>query len=193
MRTIWRDWDGYDTRVTRLRAWSRLSGWRFESSSAHRKALHSGAFRVSVPQCRTGSPERGNFFGNIGHARVRRHASPAPGSRVTAGTTTRQLGSSRCSFGSTASFEESSLASTCPHVCPESLPVRSRPSSPKPPAYAYGPPSSAGLVKNLRSPQPKRSRRNPMRFSAREPAQWPGVRLSCAQLGRRIGPRAAAA
>ena len=27
--------DGSDTRVTRLRAWSTLSGWRFESSSAH--------------------------------------------------------------------------------------------------------------------------------------------------------------
>ena len=38
--------DGYDTRVTRLRAWSGITGWRFESSSAHRKALHSGAFRV---------------------------------------------------------------------------------------------------------------------------------------------------
>jgi hypothetical protein len=29
--------DAPDTRVTRLRAWSRLTGWRFESSSAHRE------------------------------------------------------------------------------------------------------------------------------------------------------------
>ena len=27
MRTIWRDADGYDTRVTRLRAWSGITGW----------------------------------------------------------------------------------------------------------------------------------------------------------------------
>jgi hypothetical protein len=30
--------DVFDTRVTRLRAWSGITGWRFESSSAHRKA-----------------------------------------------------------------------------------------------------------------------------------------------------------
>jgi hypothetical protein len=38
--------DRYDTRVTGLRAWSGITGWRFESSSAHRKALHRGAFRA---------------------------------------------------------------------------------------------------------------------------------------------------
>jgi hypothetical protein len=30
--------DGSDTPVTRLRAWSRLTGWRLESSSAHRES-----------------------------------------------------------------------------------------------------------------------------------------------------------
>jgi hypothetical protein len=29
-----------------LRAWSTLSGWRFESSSAHRKHLLSALFRL---------------------------------------------------------------------------------------------------------------------------------------------------
>ncbi len=42
IRTIWRDRDGYDTRVTRLRAWSGITGWRFESSSAHRKPCKAG-------------------------------------------------------------------------------------------------------------------------------------------------------
>ena len=37
IRTVWRDADGYDTRVTRLRAWSGITGWRFESSSAHER------------------------------------------------------------------------------------------------------------------------------------------------------------
>jgi hypothetical protein len=46
VRTIWRGTDGYDTPVTRLRAWSRLTGWRFESSSAHQKALPRRAFFV---------------------------------------------------------------------------------------------------------------------------------------------------
>jgi hypothetical protein len=49
-RTIWRDSDVSDTRVTRLRAWSRLTGWRFESSSAHRKALHGRAFVFIRPR-----------------------------------------------------------------------------------------------------------------------------------------------
>jgi hypothetical protein len=44
--TVWRALDASDTRVTRLRAWSRLTGWRFESSSAHLKALQRGAFFV---------------------------------------------------------------------------------------------------------------------------------------------------
>ena len=38
--------DGGIGRRARLRAWSGITGWRFESSSAHRKALRSGAFRV---------------------------------------------------------------------------------------------------------------------------------------------------
>jgi hypothetical protein len=45
--TIWtllHDLDGSTLCVTRLRAWSGITGWRFESSSAHQKALHSGAF-----------------------------------------------------------------------------------------------------------------------------------------------------
>ena len=46
IRTIWHASDGYDSRVTRLRAWSGLTGWRFESSSAHRKALQKQSFRV---------------------------------------------------------------------------------------------------------------------------------------------------
>jgi hypothetical protein len=37
IRTIWHALGGYDTRVTRLRAWSGITGWRrFESSSAHK-------------------------------------------------------------------------------------------------------------------------------------------------------------
>jgi hypothetical protein len=35
------------TSRTRLRAWSRLTGWRFESSSAHEKALHRRPCSVS--------------------------------------------------------------------------------------------------------------------------------------------------
>src|SRR3954447_13191240 len=41
--------DGSDTGVTRLRAWSRLTGWRFESSSAHRESPAQSAippFRI---------------------------------------------------------------------------------------------------------------------------------------------------
>jgi hypothetical protein len=49
IRTIWRERDGYDSRVTRLRAWSGITGWRFESSSAHRKALNSEHFRFVRP------------------------------------------------------------------------------------------------------------------------------------------------
>ena len=47
--TIWmflHDLDVIDTRLPRLRAWSGLTGCRFESSSAHRKALQSRAFRI---------------------------------------------------------------------------------------------------------------------------------------------------
>jgi hypothetical protein len=41
-----RDRDGYGTRVTRLRASSGVTGWRFESSSAHRaKARTAGLCR----------------------------------------------------------------------------------------------------------------------------------------------------
>ena len=47
IRTIWHATDGYDTRVTRLRAWSGITGWRFESSSAHvAKAPRGGAFSL---------------------------------------------------------------------------------------------------------------------------------------------------
>src|SRR5436190_5588708 len=48
--TIWtllHDLHGSTLWVTRLRAWSGATGWRFESSSAHEKALHSGAFALS--------------------------------------------------------------------------------------------------------------------------------------------------
>jgi hypothetical protein len=72
IRTIWPDSDGYDTRVTRLRAWSRLTGWRFESSSAHRKALHSGAFRVPGLDCRGRRPKPWQRYWQ--HP----HAAPAP-------------------------------------------------------------------------------------------------------------------
>jgi hypothetical protein len=58
IRTIWRDSDGYDSRVTRLRAWSGITGWRFESSSAHlREAPVYGASRVSgAPTLARGLP-----------------------------------------------------------------------------------------------------------------------------------------
>ncbi len=60
LRTIWLATDGYDTRVTRLRAWSGITGWRFESSSAHRKALHSRAFRVVSDHSGASASGRGN-------------------------------------------------------------------------------------------------------------------------------------
>jgi hypothetical protein len=68
IRTIWHATDVYDSRVTRLRAWSGITGWRFESSSAHvAKAPRGGAFSLVG----TGSPgwgrvSRGNAFGNWG-------------------------------------------------------------------------------------------------------------------------------
>ena len=47
LRTIWPDRDGYDSWVTRLRAWSGMTGWRSESSSAlDAKAPHVEAFVV---------------------------------------------------------------------------------------------------------------------------------------------------
>src|SRR5438045_9476698 len=64
--TIWtllHDLHGSTLWVTRLRAWSGATGWRFESSSAREKALHSGAFALSLDECRTARPARGNFFG----------------------------------------------------------------------------------------------------------------------------------
>jgi hypothetical protein len=67
-RTIWRDSDGYDSRVTRLRAWSGITGWRFESSSAHREALHGKAFRVCAAATSGSHSGRGNTFGNIRRA-----------------------------------------------------------------------------------------------------------------------------
>jgi hypothetical protein len=44
--TIWHGMDAMGRRWTGLRAWSGITGWRFESSSAHRKALQCRAFRV---------------------------------------------------------------------------------------------------------------------------------------------------
>src|SRR4051812_24953408 len=45
--TTWRALDTTHTRVTRLRAWSGITGWRFESSSAHsRKPRRCGVFFV---------------------------------------------------------------------------------------------------------------------------------------------------
>ena len=47
IRTIWHGTDGYDPRVARLRAWSGITGWRFESCSAHaREAPRCGAFSL---------------------------------------------------------------------------------------------------------------------------------------------------
>jgi hypothetical protein len=66
--TIWtpaHDLDGPTLSRARLRAWSRLTGWRFESSSAHEKALLSGAFALSLGRCRTRRRARGNILGNI--------------------------------------------------------------------------------------------------------------------------------
>jgi hypothetical protein len=56
IRTIWRDWDGSDSRVTRLRAWSRLTGWRFESSSAHQR--RPGYAGLSRPNRRRAAARR---------------------------------------------------------------------------------------------------------------------------------------
>ena len=51
--------DGSDTRVTRLRAWSGITGWRFESSSAHlSKAPLPRGFRRSEPPSRDGGASR---------------------------------------------------------------------------------------------------------------------------------------
>ena len=83
IRTIWCDSDGYDTRVTRLRAWSRITGWRFESSSAHRKALHSGAFRVLGKRL---GPRASRWQHIWQHSAAVIRALAA-----TAGTTTRQI------------------------------------------------------------------------------------------------------
>jgi hypothetical protein len=66
--TIWtpaHDLDGPTLSRARLRAWSRLTGWRFESSSAHEKALLSGAFALSLGTRRTRRRARGNILGNI--------------------------------------------------------------------------------------------------------------------------------
>ena len=72
MRTIWRDSDGYDTRVTRLPAWFGITGWWFESSSAHRKPESRAcrAFQLSTSYGRDLSPPpaRGNTLGNIRRA-----------------------------------------------------------------------------------------------------------------------------
>src|SRR5215217_6128560 len=65
MWTLLHDLDGSTLCVTRLRAWSGITGWRFESSSAHQKALHGGASVLSIPTCRTRRRARGNFLGNV--------------------------------------------------------------------------------------------------------------------------------
>ena len=67
-RTIWRGTDVSDARVTRLRAWSGITGWRFESSSAHRKALRGRAFRVVQVATSDSNSARGNTLGNIAGA-----------------------------------------------------------------------------------------------------------------------------
>jgi hypothetical protein len=48
-----------------LRAWSTLSGWRFESSSAHRNHLLSALFRLLAEARRAVVQGGGNRFGNI--------------------------------------------------------------------------------------------------------------------------------
>ena len=79
IRTIWHATDGYDTRVTRLRAWSGITGWRFESSSAHRaKAPHSGAFRVLDDHSPASASARGNARGNIRRATRGENAAARP-------------------------------------------------------------------------------------------------------------------
>ena len=80
---MWRDSDGYGTRVTRLRV-SSATGWRFESSSAHRKALHSRAFRLfafwrQAPLSHVRG--RGNKNGNIQPTRSNLTRTPVIASR----------------------------------------------------------------------------------------------------------------
>jgi hypothetical protein len=57
--------DGSDTRVTRLRAWSGITGWRFESSSAHGKppaqrGVPAPAGTRAAPVSQDGGSARGN-------------------------------------------------------------------------------------------------------------------------------------
>ena len=71
-----RDMDGSDTWVTRLRAWSGMTGWRFESSSAHLQSPASGGFAalrrdgagVGCPPCRP-TPGRPRSTGGRGTTR----------------------------------------------------------------------------------------------------------------------------
>jgi hypothetical protein len=77
IRTIWRDADGYDTRVTRLRAWSGITGWRFESSSAHLwKAPLGGAFSFDAASLHVGPNFSGNALWQMGSA-MGPHGTPA--------------------------------------------------------------------------------------------------------------------
>jgi hypothetical protein len=72
--------DVSDTRVTRLRAWSGITGWRFESSSAHTKAPRLQGFRrLRVAACREPREQiRGNIRGPVRSSVVR----PAYAARV---------------------------------------------------------------------------------------------------------------
>jgi len=79
-RTIWtllHDLDVYDTRVTRLRAWSRLTGWRFESSSAHVGNPAIAGFPAFRCGCRCGSDGPVSRSQRCSHAARRDAALPA--------------------------------------------------------------------------------------------------------------------
>jgi hypothetical protein len=71
MWTFWRALDGYDRRDTRLRAWSGITGWRFESSSAHLKAPQTGAFLFAGCRLRRSARVRGNFVRRRASSRTR--------------------------------------------------------------------------------------------------------------------------
>jgi hypothetical protein len=153
--------DGFDTRVTRLRAWSRLTGWRFESSSAHRKALQSGAFRVSVPHRRTAWAEPGNFFGNIRRRRLVRGCATSSAPRWSTdrlhphGATSWPAASLRGSLLTTPGFGSATAFLAC---------------------YSAGP----GPLFRISSPHPWSSSRSRLRWSAS--AASVGLRSFCGLL-----------
>jgi hypothetical protein len=96
--TIWtllHDLDGSTLSRARLRAWSGITGWRFESSSAHRaKAPHVGAFVVrGLPDAVSGehSWQHRVAMENSG---VLRSCSPPPSPLV--GATTHAAAGLRC-------------------------------------------------------------------------------------------------